>query len=97
MVSVCPVKLQVGVQTKILEALEAATPVVTTSAGNSGVRGRSGAHLWVADDPEEFANRVIELLNGERWDSLSASGRQFALEHFSWEKSARELEGYLQP
>src|SRR5579871_6460718 len=74
MVSVCPVRLRIGTQTKILEALACATPVVTTSAGNHGIGASTGEHLYVADKPVEFANRVIELLRGERWCALSQNG-----------------------
>jgi len=92
MVSVCPVRLKVGTQTKVLEALAMATPVVTTSAGNHGIGGISGEHLYVSDDPSEFANRVVELLRGEKWSKLSVNGRRFVVENFAWKKSMDRLE-----
>jgi glycosyltransferase involved in cell wall biosynthesis len=91
-VSVCPVRLRIGTQTKILEALACATPVVTTSAGNYGIGASSGEHLYVADDRVEFANRVIELLEGERWHAISQNGRGFVENNFTWAKSALKLE-----
>lgn len=95
-VSVCPVRLKIGVQTKILEALSWGTPVVTTSAGNSGVAGVSGTHLWVEDDPQMLAKRVVELLQGLGWSKLSIEGRRLVAERFSWEGSVRQLEQYLE-
>src|ERR1700756_178119 len=92
MVSACPVRLKIGTQTKILEALACATPVVTTSAGNHGIGATSGEHLYVADDPVEFANRVVELLKGNRWGELSQNGRRFLEENFTWSKSGQRLE-----
>jgi len=71
--------------------------VVTTSAGNSGVTGVSGTHLWVADRPEEFARHVAALLEGRDWDKLSGAGRQLVAERFSWERSVVELERVLDP
>jgi glycosyltransferase involved in cell wall biosynthesis len=94
-VSICPVRLKIGVQTKILEALSWGTPVVTTSAGNSGIGGLAGGELWVEDDPSLFAGRVVELLRGKNWDALSKGGRQLASERFSWENSASELEQHI--
>ncbi len=96
MVSVCPIRLRIGNQTKIFEALACGTPVVTTSAGNHGVGGVSGEHLYVADDPLEFADKVVALLKGERWSELSQEGRRFAIENFSWEKSTAKLEQILE-
>jgi len=94
-VSICPVRLKIGVQTKILEALSWGTPVVTTIAGNSGIGGCSGSELWVEDEPKIFASRVVALLRGEGWRQLSEKGRKLVEENFSWERSAMELEQYL--
>lgn len=95
MVSICPVRLDVGTQTKVLEALAMETPVVTTSAGNCGIEAISGQHLYVADAPEEFAERVGALLKGENWKTLSQNGRHFVTENFIWEKSVAKLEKIL--
>ena len=96
MVSICPVRLKIGVQTKILEALSWGTPVVATSAGNSGVCGSNGIDLWIEDEPDKFAKRVAELLRGQGWLKRSEKGRQFVTECFSWERSATELERHLE-
>lgn len=95
MVSVCPVRLNVGTQTKVLEALAMGTPVVSTSAGNHGIGAVSGEHLYVVDTPSEFAERVVALLKGKEWDELSRRGRRFVVEHFTWEKSVARLEQIL--
>jgi glycosyltransferase involved in cell wall biosynthesis len=95
-VSVCPVRLKIGVQTKVLEALSWGTPVVTTSAGNSGVGGVPGRHLWVEDEPGQFASKVVALLKGCEWSELSQEGRRFVAERFTWERSVRQLERHLE-
>lgn len=94
-VSICPVRLKIGVQTKILEALSWGTPVVTTSTGNSGIGGCSGNELWVEDEPNIFASRVVSLLRGEDWQQLSEEGRKLVEERFSWKRSAMELEQHI--
>jgi len=94
-VSICPIRLKIGVQTKILEALSCGTPVVTTSAGNSGICGVNGRDLWIEDAPSKFASRVISLLRGESWSRFSTEGRKFVAEHFTWERSASELEMHI--
>jgi glycosyltransferase involved in cell wall biosynthesis len=95
-VSVCPVRLRVGTQTKILEALTCGTPVVTSSAGNYGIGAVSGRHLYVTDDPREFAKNVVSLLVAERWNELSENGRRFVGDRFSWESSAAKLEQIME-
>jgi polysaccharide biosynthesis protein PslH len=96
MVSVCPVRLAVGTQTKILEALTCGTPVVTSSAGNHGIGAIHGKHLYVADDPRDFANCVVSLLSAENWNELSENGRRFVRDKFSWENSATKLEQIIE-
>lgn len=91
-VSVCPVQLKIGVQTKVLEALACGTPVVTLSSGNSGVQGISGSELWVEDEPRAYAARVVELLKGVGWTRLSANGRRLVKQRFSWKASALATE-----
>lgn len=95
-VSICPVRLPIGTQTKILEALVCGTPVVTCSAGNHGIGATSGEHLYVADDPVAFANHVVALLRGQRWDELSQNGRRFVGSNFSWERSTVKLEQIME-
>jgi polysaccharide biosynthesis protein PslH len=88
--------LRIGTQTKVLEAMSCATPVVTTSAGNHGVGAVDGTDLHVADDPAQFADCVVRLLQGERWAPMSESARRFVVGHFTWEKSIDRFEGMLQ-
>lgn len=95
-VSICPVRLKIGVQTKILEALSWGTPVVTTSAGNSGIGGISGTHFWVEDEPFMFAQKVAALLQGCGWAMLSEEGRKLVSERFSWEGSVAQLEQQIE-
>jgi glycosyltransferase involved in cell wall biosynthesis len=96
MVSACPVRLRIGTQTKILEALACGTPVVTSTAGNQGIGAASGEHLYVAADPAEFADKIVVLLNGERWSELSQNGRRFVEDNFTWDKSVLKLEQILE-
>lgn len=95
MVSVCPVRLKIGVQTKVLEALSSGTPVVTTAAGNSGIQAVSGRDLWVEDEPAAFADKVVKLLEGDGWEHLSDNGLNYVRTHFTWEKSAESLESVI--
>lgn len=91
MASVCPVRLNVGTQTKVLEALAMNVPVVTTSAGNLGVGGVSGHDLIVADNPEDMAKKVISVLREDKWARLSNQGRIFVSDRFGWDKNSKKL------
>jgi hypothetical protein len=51
-----------GTHLKILEAMAARVPVVSTSIGAEGLDVSSGRNIWITDTPEDFADRSLELL-----------------------------------
>ncbi len=69
-----------GVNIKLVEYLAMGVPVVTTSRGMQGLGLDAGRHLEVADDPREFADRVLTLLTDPgRSSQLGESGQSAAL------------------
>ena len=62
-VFICPIRSGSGVRVKLLEAFAAGIPVVSTYIGAEGLARRNGEFCLLADDPVDFANRVIELFD----------------------------------
>ena len=62
-VFVCPILSGSGVRVKLLEAFAAGIPVVSTRVGAEGLIGKDGELCLVADAPEQFAERVLELFD----------------------------------
>ena len=58
----CPILSGSGVRVKLLEAFAAGIPVVSTHLGAEGLTGQDGDICALADSPEEFARRVVDLL-----------------------------------
>ncbi len=82
-VFVAPILVGGGIIVKVLDALAAGTPVVTTTYGNEGVGAMPGRDLLVADDPKAFADAVVRVLNDrELADRLSKNGRGFVENNF---------------
>lgn len=61
-VAVVPLRLGTGTRLKILEALAAGLPVVSTTLGAEGLELASGRDLLLADSPVGFATAVLWLL-----------------------------------
>jgi glycosyltransferase involved in cell wall biosynthesis len=73
MVSVAPIPRGSGTRVKVLEALAAGVPVVATTVGAYGLDANAGVDLHITDDPRQFADAILSLLNDE--DRRSAMGR----------------------
>jgi glycosyltransferase involved in cell wall biosynthesis len=92
-VFVAPILVGGGIIVKILDALAAGTPVVTTSYGNEGIGAVPGRDLLVADDPETFAAAVIRLLKEpELANEIGMNGRTFVRENYSREAVMEKIE-----
>ena len=96
LVAVAPLRLARGTQNKILEAMAMSLPVVATAAAAKGIDAVPGRDLAVADRPEEFAARVIELLvNPEIRTQLSVAGCRQIVNAHAWKNSMDILDNIL--
>jgi GT2 family glycosyltransferase/glycosyltransferase involved in cell wall biosynthesis len=59
---VCPILSGSGVRVKLLEAFAAGIPVVSTRLGAEGLATKDGEICALADEPEAFAERILDLL-----------------------------------
>jgi len=92
-VFVAPILTGGGIIVKVLDALAAGRPVVTTSYGNEGVAAMPERDLLVADDPEAFARHVIRLLTDtELAERVASNGRNFVRKNYGLEAVIRRIE-----
>lgn len=83
---IVPLLVGGGVKLKLLEAMALGRPVVTTSIGAEGIELEAGNHVEVADDAEEFAGRVVALLQDPRKRrTLAAHARRLIEERYDWD------------
>jgi glycosyltransferase involved in cell wall biosynthesis len=62
---------------KIGEAMTWGIPVVTTTIGAEGMGLQDGVDALIADIPEDFARRIVQLHeNPELWDSVAQNARK---------------------
>lgn len=88
-----PTSYGVGIQNKVLEAMACSTPVIASQQAVSALDIEDGKEIIVADDPLEFAKKVISLLDDrERRDSIGRAGRQFVERNHDWTVVAARLE-----
>jgi GT2 family glycosyltransferase/glycosyltransferase involved in cell wall biosynthesis len=62
-VFVCPVLTGSGVRVKLLEAFAGGIPVVSTRIGAEGLARQQGEFCLLADQPEAFAEKVLQVFD----------------------------------
>ncbi|MCP4535642.1 MAG: TIGR03087 family PEP-CTERM/XrtA system glycosyltransferase [Chloroflexi bacterium] len=80
-----PLRFAAGVQTKVLEAMATARPVVTTSVVNAGLGAKAGHELLVADDAETTAKQIVALLQDAQLGTrIGQAGLHFVHQKYNW-------------
>jgi glycosyltransferase involved in cell wall biosynthesis len=88
-VCVVPLRMGGGTRLKILEAMAARCPVVSTTLGAIGLGLGPERDLLIGDTPEEFARQVLSILRSpEQGQSLSFSAWQCVADRYDWTKIA---------
>jgi glycosyltransferase involved in cell wall biosynthesis len=98
LVAVVPLRMGAGTRLKILEAMAAGVPVVSTELGADGLAAQPGLHLELAKLPQDFCSLITEMRdNYPRWRELSNAGRQLAEARYDWNViGAKLIEAYLE-
>ncbi len=92
-VFVCPVRLGSGLRVKLLEAMAAGVPVVSTTLGAEGIPLHTGENCLLADKPEIMAENVEMLLSDEDLrKSIARQALTLVQDRFSWERGIDILE-----
>ncbi len=82
---VCPILDGGGTRLKVLDALAARTPVVSTTLGCEGLDLEAGRHYLAADDPGAFAAATLRLLGDPALAAaLVQAGHRVVVDRFAW-------------
>lgn len=91
-VSIAPMRSGSGIQNKILEAMAAGLPVVTTPFGAGGIEAEEKHGLFTTDDPNTFAKLIIDLChNSNNAMTAGSSARKFMEENYTWKKTGDQI------
>ena len=91
-VALAPLKVAVGIQNKVLEALAMGTPLVATPASCRALQVSHGKHLLMVEEKQAFAEAVLKLLEDPFLaQNLGIAGRQYMKEHHGWMDAANTL------
>jgi sugar transferase (PEP-CTERM/EpsH1 system associated) len=91
-VAVCPIRCGSGMQNKVLEAMAAGVPVVTTAFANRSIGSVAGREVQVGTEPAEMVAAVRLLLGDQELRRRQAlAARTFVETKLSWTQHAAAL------
>lgn len=91
-VLVVPLNAGSGTRLKILEAMSAGVPVVTTTIGAMGIDAVPGTHLLVGDRAEDLAAQALRIVEDDGLArSLSVEARRLVEARYDWRVAARPM------
>ena len=84
-VMVAPIKGPGGTRLKVLEAMAAGLPVVSTSMGVAGLNVNDNREVLIADDNIELANQVVRLLEDSVLaEKIGLEGQKHVNKYYDW-------------
>ena len=80
-VFVFPMLSGAGLQNKVIEAMFAGKPVVTSPIGNEGIDAVHSKHLYIAKNEKEYAQYIVESFDNRK--NTAKQARKYVREKFS--------------
>lgn len=92
-VYVVPLRVGGGTRLKVLDALSQGKAIVSTSVGCEGITVTHGDNIFIEDNDDAFADRVVELFNDEALRKrLGGNARLLAEQKYAWESIGKTLD-----
>jgi sugar transferase (PEP-CTERM/EpsH1 system associated) len=94
--SVIPLQIGGGTRLKILEAMSMKIPVVSTVLGAEGLYVKDGKNILIAVNEEDFARKVIRLVEDKTLsEQIADNGRKLVEEKYEWDKIGNKLNDFI--
>jgi glycosyltransferase involved in cell wall biosynthesis len=91
-VVVVPLRVGSGTRLKILEAMAAGVPVVSTKLGAEGLDVLDGVHLLIGNTPDEISSAVVHLVqNPAQANALADAAKTLVAAHYDWSSIGERL------
>lgn len=84
-IMVAPIKGSGGTRLKILEAMAAGLPVVSTKVGVAGLKLTDGKNVLIGDTVDDLANKAVLLLKNEKYSKIIGNnGQVHVRKYYDW-------------
>ncbi|MFY9309475.1 MAG: glycosyltransferase [Bacteroidia bacterium] len=93
---VAPMQISIGLQNKLLEAMAMQLPCITSPLANNALGAKSGEQILVADNPQQYADAIVLLLQDETLaKQIALKGYKYALSNFNWQQTTALLDNLI--
>ena len=95
-VMLAPLRFGAGLKGKCLDSMQAGTPSVTTGIGAEGIASAENWPGFVVDEPDDFAEKAIELYTDKSlWEGMQNEGFQILKHNFDVKLFADSLKNKI--
>ncbi|MGB3948773.1 MAG: glycosyltransferase [Bacteroidia bacterium] len=89
---IAPMQISIGLQNKLLEAMAMKIPCITSTLANNALGAKPEVEIIVADTPQQYAEKIIELLTNEhKAKTIALNGYNYVINNFNWTSTTLEL------
>lgn len=92
-VNVAPMRFGAGTLNKVIESIALGVPVVATSMAVAGLPKELERFVFVANNPKQFADKVLEVINNDKIRTeLMAEGKDVIKNLLGWQSIVENFE-----
>jgi polysaccharide biosynthesis protein PslH len=86
-IMLAPMRLSIGLQNKILQAMAMQTPCIVSTLSNNAIQAPNNQAIIEANTPGEIAREILELLDNEQKAAdIAGEGYAFVKARYSWQR-----------
>ena len=90
--AIVPIRSGSGTRLKILEAMAAGVPVVSTKLGAEGIDAEDNVHILLANSVHEIVSAADRIISSPQTrNDLSAAARAMVVSHYDWSVIGEQL------
>jgi len=91
-VFIAPMRIGIGLQNKLLEAMAMGLPCITTPLANNALNASNRLEILVGNSKHELATAILELLDDIDFaEKISKNSLNFVKNNYSWEQNIVRL------